>query len=324
MNPPLAPGTTNISATTQSYYYTDNGCSFLLPLSPTGQTLTAIRVNIKQDGTTITGTTRNVIVGQKISLTAEVQPTGGTLTNQRWTIPGVRVANYVPNGDSGTVTALPANPGGPAVDYYWVDGGDGRQVQFSVKVNGKSFTAIATFNVKRPTATFTSTSAGNVACDFACGSELRVHYGCNASPGITFSLTNVVIPAGFSGDTQLVQVANSTTRTKLRSGVMLTKSGTNLLDTTFPYGILYDAPGEPFDPGDIQITANDSFTIYVIFKPSSANSVWVPIRKLSWSWAGDGLFSRTLNSSSHSASQGSSDATDHPQWSGNVISLEFH
>jgi len=310
------------------YYHSDyisaEDCGLFLATASSTAPVIVASVRITQDGANITGTTQDVIVGQRIALTAEVLPSGTSSNHNQWTIPGTRVADYAVSADTGMVTPL-TNLSTLSVNFCWVDGADGRQVTFSCKVSGKQLTAQATFNVKRPTVTFTSTSVGGVACDSACG-EQSVHYGCTeASPGVTFSLTNLMIPAGFSGDTQLVQLVNTTTRTKLKtSGMRLTKSGSHLLDTTFPYGIFYDTPGEPFDTGDLQITTNDSFTMYVIFKPSFENSIWVPLRKISWSWAGDGNLSGTLNSGSHSPSQGSIDSTDHPQWTANVISLEYH
>lgn len=330
------PGNSYITAYTSGTWPTDSSCTSWHTILANALLSPVIQAKIKQGTTDITGTTRNVIVGQEISLTVEVLPAGTTTTNNQWSIPGMRIANYVVqytdefSNTSAMVIAL-TNPTGTAVDFYWVDGGDGRQVAFSFKVNGKSFTAAATFNVKRPTATFASTSVSNVTVDSGCGSDFRLHYGCPIPPGgsgpagLTFAVTNLVIPSGFSGSTELVQIVDSTTRTQLKNtGTRITLSGTGLLDTTFPYGLSYDSPAQPFDADALQVTVSDTFTIYLFFKPSLANSIWVPLRKISWSWSGDASVSGTLNSSSHSSSQTGIDATLHPQWSANVRSLRFH
>ncbi|HEX5733474.1 MAG TPA: hypothetical protein VF131_11630 [Blastocatellia bacterium] len=293
-------------------------------------TVSTTTVRIKMGGTDITNTTRDVIVGQKISLVAELQPAGQPISNQQWTVPGLRIANYIVNftndssPTSATVTQL-TNLTSSSVDFYWVDGGEGRQVQYSVSVNGQPFTARATFNVKRPTATLTTTSGANVAVNSACG-PLELHYGCGIPPGpagITFT-SSVTVPSGFSGTAEYVQRVNSTTRTRLKTnGVRLTLQGTGLLDTDFPYGLNYDSPGQGFAFDDLQVTANDSFTMWVMFKPSTANSIWVPLKKVSWSWSGDALRSGTLNSGNHSGNQTGVNSTDHPQWTANVTSLTF-
>jgi hypothetical protein len=213
-----------------------------------------------------------------------------------------------------------------SIQFYWVDGADSRQVTFSCKVEGQSYSAQATFNVKRPTATFASTSGASVALDSACNGFLSLHYGCSAQAfGVRFATTNLVIPSGFSGDTQLVQIVDSTERLLVKiNGKKMRQSGEGVLDTSFPYGIDWDAPKQPLDPDDVRAKATDSFTMYLVFKPSTPNSIWVPIRKVSWSWSGDGLYNGTLTASSHSPSQTGVDVTVHPQWSINVTSLTFH
>jgi hypothetical protein len=332
----LAGGNTYITARTSRQWPIDVRCSIYQTFLGNGL-LNVIEAKIKQDNNDITGTTHDVIVGQKISLSVEVLPAGTSTTNNQWTIPEKKIANYVVNYDdadrdhsTATVTPL-SNPTSTSVTFYWVDGGDGRQVKFSFKVLGKSFNAKATFNVKRPTVTFTSTSVSNVANDFACNTFRELHYGCTNPPrglgpaGVTFAVANLSIPSGFMGTTELVQVVNSITRTKLKTTTQqLTLSGMGLLDTSFPYGLLYDSPSQPFALDDLQVTVSDSFSMYLIFKSSLPDSIWVPLKKINWSWGGDALQSGTLTSSSHSGNQVGTDATDPPTWTANATSLQFH
>jgi hypothetical protein len=302
------------------------------------------KVDILLNSTVITGTSRDVIVGQSISLSSQVQSGGLTATSKQWTVPGTRVANYVvvcsgplqgdgttqcqntPSpGTSGTVTSL-TNLATDNISYYWVDGGDGRQVQFSVTVNGVSNSATATFNVKRPTATVTATT-GTVAVDSNYPNGFALHFGNpSGTPGVTFT-PSITIPSGFTGTTEWIQMANSnrTFQPNVGSQVVFTASG---LDTTYPYSFnnsTADSPGTAFSACDFtSATTNDSFTMWLMFKPnvsSGFTAIWVPLRAVSWSWTADasrnaGTCNWTLNSSSKSATD--ADSTAHPQWTSNA------
>jgi len=145
-------------------------------------------VNISFNGNTVNGQTVNVVVGQEINLTTSVDPGGGTVTNSQWTVPGGnsdRIANYVisftnsQSSTSATVTNLNTLTNS-SVDFYWTSGGNGRTVQYSAKVNGKSVHAQVTFNVQRPTAsimTTTGTPAVFVPSDGSLAGVLALEYG---------------------------------------------------------------------------------------------------------------------------------------------------
>jgi len=330
----VAAGTASIRATwtaTSRFPIMGSCGSTQFTVNPTVP-LNVVQVKVKlADGTDITNTTRDVIVGQKISLTVEVLPSGTSFTSPQWTIPGNRIANYaVTCTGSGTppecqaptsaaVTAL-TNPTDAAVDYYWVDGADGRQVQYSITVSGSNITGQATFNVKRPTAQVTATT-GTVAVGSPFG-NLELHYGTTSIPGISFSRT-ITVPTGFAGATQWVQTVTTLRRRQLNSGAWERWSGTGL-DTTYPYdsgSSTSDSPGNPLSSDYLQVTADDSFTMWLMFKPDGATSIWVPLRQVSWSWAGAASRSGstwTLNSSSNTGNPADADSTTHPTWTLNV------
>jgi len=204
--------------------------------------------------------------------------------------------------------ATSSNLSSDNVSFYWVDGGDSRQVQFSVTVNSVSNSATATFNVKRPTATVTATT-GTVAIDSNFPPGFALHFGNPlGTPGVTFT-PSVTIPSGFTGSTEWIQMVNSnrTFQPNVGSQVVLTANG---LDTTYPYSFdnsTSDSPGTAFSACDVtSATTNDSFTMWLMFKPdvsSGSTAIWVLLRAVSWSWTGDasrtaGTCSWTLNSSS--------------------------
>ena len=331
----VGPGTATISAQWQAVVYEcGNFCTQVTAEPVATGTVSIVQADILMGTTKVTNETQDVIVGEQIPLSVSVLPAGTSITNPQWSIPGTTVGGYAvtyTNPTSATSASVIPTPSlsASSVTYYWVDGADARQVKFSYKVNGKSFSVATTFNVKRPTSTFSSTSVANVTVDSSCAQlgGLNLRYGCNQmAPGITFDSTTT-IPSGFSGDTALVQVGTSISRDRFPGGVQKSLKGSNVLDTTFPFPfstgtMAFDAPAQPFGGSDTQVDATDSYTIWLIFKPSNANSIWVPLKQLSWSWAG--VASRTvLFSSSHSSNQTGADTTTHPTWSGNIVNLTF-
>jgi hypothetical protein len=288
-------------------------------------TVGATSVRIKMGNTDITNTTRNVIVGQKISLIAEVQPSGQQISNPQWTVPGTAIANYVASITKGEVTAL-SNPTSSTIDFYWVDGGDGRQVQYSVTINGQPFSGKATFNVKRPTAQIT-TSTGTIQISAAWPSGNGLWYGVPNQVGISFS-ANVTIPTGFAGDVQWVQIWNKLRRVRASNGRWFRSSGTGI-DSAYPYSSgnsANDSPGVAFDT-HIGVFIDESFDMYLMFQPTglSVPTIWVPLKVINWSWFGDASLNGStwvLNSSNKTTGQ-ASDTTTHPVWTKNAADFPF-
>jgi len=292
--------------------------------------VTAVSVKIKQDGNDITDTTHNEIVGKQINLTGEVLPQGLTVDSHEWTIPGIRIEDYIANNDYGQVVEL-TGLDEPSVSYYWVDGGDGRQVQYTVSVLGTACSAEATFDVKRPTATM-STSTSSVDINEGSG---EYYYGLRfgdptttpVTPGIEFNCA-ADIPDGFEGTTELVQLYTYN-RTRERPGKSQALEATGL-DNVFPYGLGTsddDMPDQGLETDWDKVTVNDSATMWFIFKPSGAGAIWVPLRKVDWSWEGTAHRVQgnewTLDTADNSENPSSVDTTEHPQWIHNIEDDEW-
>jgi hypothetical protein len=313
-------------------FFTDSACSQPGNISSTAS-VTVAKVDIKQGTTVITNTSRNVIVGQKISLTAEVQPASATVTNRKWTIPGARIADYVvaytnpTSATSATVTALAANPSGSAVDFFWVDGGDSRQVEISLKVNGAPFTAVATFNVKRPTAEVTISTGSVQFTNFGFGPGIFL--GAPSQAGISFS-ANVSIPSGFTGQTQWVQIWHKFRRVRSTTSGRWSRSSGVGLDSTYPYSSgnsANDSPGLGFATLNAVII-DESYEMYLMFQPTglSVPTIWVPLKVVDWSWAGDSSFNGSawvLNSSRNPSNLQAADTAAHPSWTKNAANIPF-
>lgn len=305
------------------------------------ETVIIPKVNIILNGEVVTNTTQNVIVGQQINLSAQV--TGGTPSNPQWTVPGSKVANYVVTYTNGTspstavVSQLTSqNLTQSAINFYWVDGGDSRQVQYSVKVNNRTYTGKATFNVKRPTVTVTT--ATHETTIYRRGEYQELLFGSRSfisKNGIVFTRSDLQIPLGFSGNTYWVQVIDyAYTRTLPDDQTTETASGIGL-DHVFPYASNDPNASSTADsPGVCLRICNDSTSkikmqtrinaeMWLMFKPSNlpngVNSIYVPLKKVSWSWSAvatrrpDFLFD--LTSASNSQNPSGVDTTIFPQWS---------
>lgn len=268
---------------------------------------------------------------RKISLQAVSALSGFTVTEQTWSVPGYRIANYVASSSAATaapLSDLSVNP----INYYWVDGQDGRTVTCDATVTHTATSTTfpcgisAIFNVKRPTSTLTATT-GTVAVDSAWG-QLEIHFGSPAVPGISFSKT-VTPPDGFSGSSQYWQrVTDTVRRRQSNGGAWYRLAGTNLLDTNLPYSssdTTTDSPGQGLSASYEQVSISDQFTMWTMFKPSGTDSIWVPLRSLDWSWSGSATRTDTtwtLAESGKSAGA-SSDTSVFPEWTANVTGLTW-
>jgi len=315
-------------------------------------------VVIKRNNTPIT-TTQTVSVGEQIALTTAVS--SGTPTSPSWSIPGNKVADYQvlytneTSATSGLVTQL-TNLAQTGETFYWVDGGDGRNVTYTCKIGGHHATATATFNVKRPTSTMSATTSavtlGNEILNGTNTFGLWLGHPEDPSPtqGISFA-ASLTSPTGMSGHWYFVQKLNSTSSSVTPLvGSQLTESGVGLLDTNFPYdktdtddgldkAATTDNPGVPLSlassPCDFtQVAVNDSFSMYLMYRPTvGGSSIDVPLRKIDWSFVGSGTTSSCTGvaswslsnaSPSTATSKSSSVTNEFPEWISNVKGLTFH
>tara|TARA_R110002073_G_C9447989_1_gene577844 strand:- start:1182 stop:2069 length:888 start_codon:yes stop_codon:yes gene_type:complete len=286
-----------------------------------------------------TGQTQDVWVGVPVQPKAVLlNPQGNTIVTPQWTVPGKILKDWQYDSDSTLeVPVLQAdlqvlNPG-----WFWVDGGEGRDVVFTGSVAGQNFSVKTTYNVKRPDATVfnglgtISVNTNGTVTQAQLGNTLSTP----ASPGIVFHYDSNTPNA--PGNFYWVQVVGSSNvfRTDV-SGVPQRRivSGP-VLDGTVPYSavfadprgtggtVLIDSPGEPLDPGFSSYSRNDSFETYLLFQATGGFPV--PISISTWSWgfsaeSSDGgatwtLTSSTLPNPSHV------DTTDYPEWTGNINPL---
>ena len=318
--------------------------------------LQIVDTNSGQDLTTQTNT---VIVGQQMNWFCQLSGTmtNVTLTNFQWTIPGYAISNYVVAADASSakvVTNFPLNNSN--VVFYWVDGATNRVVQCSAMVQGKTITAQATFNVLRPTGqitAFTGTVAVDANYNNGQASFFALHYGtASLTPGIAGILfTNqVMMPPGNNynyGNTnsivEWVQEVNSSSRqfqTNTTGGAwyerQIALETNSVLDTGYPYpgsvspSEAIDAPAESLDNSTNSVwktvSTSDNFTMWLMFKPAGGQRV--PLRSITWTWAGtailnavptNGNYWSLTGSSNGNVTPNDSDSTTYPQWNDNIV-----
>ena len=242
----------------------------------------------------------------------------------RASAPGERIKDYSASSTFAAVTNLsPSDLRQSSIAFYWVNGGDGREVSYTVTVNGQIYSAKTTFNVKRPTAALTTTT-GSVTISDAWG-ELAMSFGVRATPGITFSCS----VTGFPGSGAWYQVVNYTVRRyQENGGDWYTLSGSDVCDPLFPYPggeTTTDSPLASLSEDIQERCVCDELSMYLMYKPTGT-AIWVPLRKVDWDWSGHATRSGdtwTLQSSSHATNPASANCTIPPTWSGNALSLTY-
>ena len=103
------------------------------------------------------------------------------------------------------------------------------------------------------------------------------------------------------------------------------------MDTRIPYSeneITSDSPGNRLNNQMKSIRIVDDFTMFVMFKPNSPDSIWIPLRSINWSWTGTALKNQQnvwqLDDANTSNATGKSIETDEfPTWDGNIKEFSY-
>ena len=258
-----------------------------------------VRLRILWEGNDVTDKSQDTIVGKRISLTGVLEGADGLTSGVPiWSIPGKVIKDWI----AGTYVlpyTIHLNPWdlyGQTIYFSWVNDGS-KNVQAKVFVGDQELevNAATTFNVLKPSAAIqVRTGTPTITDQSSTNGSIELSYGIvsPARAGVKFTGA-VTIPPGFSGITQWVQVA-SPSRTRTRDGVTECISGTGL-DSTYPYPSLLqppdplnpvteDAPSTPLTNNITQAIVNDTFQMWLMFKPDGSGSVWVPLKIINWGW----------------------------------------
>jgi len=308
-------------------------------------------LHILQDAEDITNTTHDEIVGKRINLQGQVLPVGLDISAHQWTIPGSVIADFhVGQGDpeNGPYTPGEVVPledlTQDSVEFYWHDGGDGRQVHYSITIGEDTLDCVATFDVKRPQAEVTTVTRSVEVNEDPNSAEwfLALRFGTpeqGGEPGIEFHGT-VTMPNGFSGETCYCQLYNQNHRLRLEQPLSPWQEAVGEgLDNDFPYKRLHwsvaiDPTPETDDTPALELTdgadlgeVSDSATMWLMFKPEGDDSIWVPLRRVDWWWQGralkqaDGTWE--LDWGANSIEPEDADTTSYPTWTYNIEMIEW-
>lgn len=300
---------------------------------------------ILRDGNDITGTTQNVVVGERINLSLETNPEGETPTSIQWSIGGNRVANYVANNTSGTVTLL-QNLTASTLTYYWVTSGQQIEVSLTATIFGTSVTRYAYFNVTKPEPNAPSVTlptngqlhisnigdcSGNTpGPNMVFGSISGPNPGCTYSglAGIAFTPPTTSTP---TGSFFFVQLVTGDTVVYSHASATLTCTATNTpgLDGQYPYQgkigqLVNDAPYHPLPITYTNSSRNFAATMYLMWQSNTSGSIPVPMGSVAWGFSGstiqtNGTWSAPSGSGSNQPFVAASGTGSFPTWTGTVV-----
>ena len=245
------------------------------------------------NGIDVTGKKPTVVVGQQIVLSANVDT--GTLASPPWTVQGTTTGGWSVtytgqnNPTSASTSAADFTVATPT--FYWVTSGTSVVTLTVTDATGVRYTASATFAVVAPTYQIEITQ-GNVW--IASGHTLFYGVPGEAS-GISLTGT-VTTPQGYTGTQQWVQKVVSSTSIfrKYVDGSATSTCTSSGLDTQYPATVdpkLTDSPQLDLNSISYGVddTINESYESVLMWKPSIANSMYVPIARVTWSWFAEAI-----------------------------------
>jgi hypothetical protein len=305
------------------------------------------KLKILRGGSDITDKTSPAIVGQHIDLGVTLGDLG-PLTDIQWAVPGNTISNYLWGATYSYVYTdyVKTNTG---VAFYWVDGGNNREVLVSAKYNGQLYTAKTIFNVIRPLPSFSAQIRDevrvgtNFGVNGAFAPGYRLQFGANnngvANAGIAFVYTGAPrIPntTNTYGSYALCQVIESWSQQYnwTNGGVCegYQFGGGQGLDHNFPSlgpasdasssptNSWSDSPGTPLGIASWLSHAN-SFSTFLMFQPRFGG-IYVPMYQMSWQWSGSAT-NNPWGKQSGSASAGApSVTTQFPYWTHPITNID--
>jgi len=258
------------------------------------------------------------VVGQQIDLKVKLINLDGVeilgpFKSVDWIIEGAfdgsAIKNYTTNETVAKVTQLSAADlqSNPRIKFYWVQGGD-KMVMVFVKYQDQPescWPGQIVLNVQEPKIAITREITGKVRLADING-YYGLHSGERKKGRVGMKITaEVTGPTDFNGQFRFTQTVNTLRQYKLVGGAwtpVLNTAGQYWLDNVVSYSdetyavdkgkkvtaSTTDTPGGEI-PRDGTIEAKsvtDKFRMYVMYKPTVATAIWVPIGVMVWGWHG--------------------------------------
>lgn len=304
--------------------------------------LTVIEVNITDNSDNEITSKTTVSVGQKVDLGFKVEPSGlSSPTDIQWTVPGTRVKDYTiaENNTSASKTDMATGDfQAETLGFYWVTGGDPLEVSIGCTVEGIDCDDDVQFEVQRPVMSYFNSVTDTVSVLQLSGAftlEPRDNFS-DSGMKVNISVTQ---PTCCWGNYVVVQLCNTISfRTKNDDTIeVLTTNGHYWFDgggtprnpypgLTITYDNFDDSPSLACFPGYKEVSVSDFFQVYLMYMPSAADAIWVPVGRLMWDWYGtaettDGGVTWTLDNGGALAGQDPSGGytNEFPEWSEKII-----
>jgi hypothetical protein len=251
-------------------------------------------------------------------------------------IEGSKIKNYITSTTSGSVVNLAAaDLQNTSVDYYWVNGGEDLRASYQVDIGSITFGGDGYFDVKKPTA---QTVVGRGPINVL---NQKFSNGAPGQSGIGI-IVNSLNNYGFPGSLSWIQLLDSSLR-RVNDTVGLnpgwfrleytSSNNIRMLDRIMSVNPFVDSPNQITHADFETIEMEEHFYTWLMFKPSSANSIAVPLMKVYWYWEG-------IANNNNPPGQNDDDewnvtntdkndniqmevTTDFPRWNSNVSSLEL-
>ena len=293
----------------------------------------------------LAGQLAKALPGQRINLrvTAPLLPSKLKITDYEWLLPETNFKDYTASETAGTLTHMePADLLKQDVGFYLAGGGE-KTVELKFKLDGLAKDLTTTLDIEMPSAEYTRTTG---AVRFSQPSDLLQDFyaGFFANEGQQGgfnSIGKVDVPAGWpEGKWHWVQVGTSNRTLTELDGTYKTYSKNDIygLDTNYPYA---PRPSGSHPTGSEQTTsdiprillsgynartADDDFSVYIMFLPDGQASRYVPLKKLDWGWNAEASKDQEgwHMTSSGFYSQDPVDTTGHPEWSVNIAGGEYN
>ncbi len=254
----------------------------------------------------ISGIPQTRVVGQRISFDVRTRPAGLAMTSIQWTVPGNRIKSYTQAVGSATVGHLAAaDLQAASAVFYWIEASAAGTVQVSARVQDAVLTANVRVDVLAPT----GVSFSGEQCATTLGPHFLYPMGLNAYDaatghfGVQWTAT-CTAPAGGAGEIGITQlITRNFSRSRgatvdhiispaqvLDDGLGIQYSGSRPIlasaAATLNGPSYTDSPGSQLIAGVTATQCNDQFTDFFMYKPATANAIWVTLARLTWTWNG--------------------------------------
>jgi hypothetical protein len=288
------------------------------------------------------------LVGKKIRLRAQPNPSHLKIENPEWTLSGKTIKKFEADKDKSKVIPLGSELKNRDLEFFWADKGDRLEVKCSAKVEGDKVFARSFFNIKKPDCTLTvnakkssrmtAWSPGTLG-DNCVTNQDKTRIGDNYGLKYYGITMNAETQGADQGRFQYVQLIKEVLVYKTRPDpstsapselVRLEGEG---LDTCYPAiegKNFEDTPAISKNRDVLSVSGDMKFQTFLMFKPKAdkeEDSEWVPIQVVPWNWGGamedKGGYWDKLSSSEPSNPQ-PQDTSNYPLWNTNIASLGAH